>query len=120
MNWCQNCGTEINSNLIYCDNCKELKDTKTNERIAKWAFVIFIIGYILISIFTFQLADLGNKLGGASGFTLKEIIRLSTMNFLLSSIPFFVSLCTAKKAKLNKLFTLELIIAIAFLICSFV
>ena len=122
MNSCKKCGTEIEQNLLYCKKCKELKSIKTNKIGANIFFIMFLIIFIVSSIISFSLSELGSSLSGGNyeSISFIDVIRLSSLNFIISGLPLIASMILSKKAKLNKLFILELIILFIAIICIIV
>lgn len=122
MNSCKKCGTEIEQNLLYCKKCKELKSIKTNKIGAIIFFIMFLIIFIVSSIISFSLSEVGSSLSGGNyeSISFIDVIRLSSLNFIISGLPLIASMILSKKAKLNKLFILELIILFIAIICIIV
>ena len=114
MNSCKKCGTEIEQNL--------LKSIKTNKIVAIIFFIMFLIIFIVSSIISFSLSEVGSSLSGGNyeSISFIDVIRLSSLNFIISGLPLIASMILSKKAKLNKLFILELIILFIAIICIIV
>ena len=116
MNRCIKCGVEISEHRKICKNCD-------NKKIAIVLNIVFAIIYELTFWVFWNLSEIGSHLGGGETRKLSkyvEIARFAAPCFLLSGAIIIIGSIFAKKAKLNTLFIIDLIIIIINIICFFI